>query len=182
MSEFSIGLDVSTTCLGICVLDQNNNVVYSNALSLQKYEHPDKKKPVWEELIKISQMYTISRVCIEAPLFMRGKTSAGTITKLFHFNGWVSAFAFLAFKQYPVYVDLNKARRKHGLSVPGKEVTKENNSKKRVFDFLISKSFNMVEEKTRNGNVRSSSYDISDAAFVCFIGTSKCDEDCLVAL
>lgn len=182
MNEFSIGLDVSTTCLGICVLDQNNNVVYSNALSLQKYEHPDKKKPVWEELIKISQMYTISKVCIEAPLFMRGKTSAGTITKLFHFNGWVSAFAFLAFKQYPVYVDLNKARRKHGLSVPGKEVTKENNSKKKVFDFLVGLGYPLQEERTRQGNVRAGSYDISDAAFACHVGRNPDDEDCRVSI
>lgn len=181
--KVGVGLDVSTTCLGICVFDkENNNVVYSNALKLAKFSHPEKKKPVEEEFQKIAGMFDVKSVCIEAPLFMRGKTSADTITKLFFFNGWVSCFAFSKFKTYPRYVDLNKARRKYGLSVPGKEVTKENNSKKKVFDFLVGLGYSLVEERTRQGNVRAGSYDISDAAFAYFVGSSKNDEDCWVDL
>jgi len=175
----NIGLDISTTCLGICVVaEDTNEIVYKKALNLAKYEHRDKKKPVDEEFREISRQFDVQKVCIEAPLFMRGKTSADTITKLFFFNGWVSCFAYQNFKTYPRYVDLNKARRKHGLRVPSKEVTKENSSKKKVFDFLIGLGYNLEEERTRSGNVRAGSYDISDAAFALFIGSSEDDQDC----
>lgn len=181
--KVGVGLDVSTTCLGICVFDkENNNIVYSKALRLAKFSHPEKKKPVEEEFQKIAGMFDVKSVCIEAPLFMRGKTSADTITKLFFFNGWVSCFAFSKFKTYPRYVDLNKARRKYGLSVPGKEVTKENNSKKKVFDFLVSLGYPLVEERTPQGNVRTGSYDISDAAFAYYVGGNANDEDCWLCL
>ncbi len=181
-TKCSLGLDVSTTCLGICAIDENNNIVYSKALQLHKYEHPDKKKPVEEEFEKISKEFDVQTVCIEAPLFMRGKTSADTITKMFFFNGWVSCFAYMKFKKYPKYVNLNKARQKHGLRVPGKEITKENTSKKKVLDFLVALGYPLVEERTRQGNVRASSYDISDAAFACFVGRNVDDEDCWVSI
>ena len=177
----SLGLDVSTTCLGICLIEnQTNAVVYAKALSLAKYDHRNKKQPVEQEFLRIANEFNVTRVFIEAPLFLRGKTSANTITKLFHFNGWVSCFSYMIFNAYPEYVDLNKARRKFGVHVPGKEKTKENTSKKKVLDFLVSLGYNLTEERTRSGNVKESSYDISDAAFALYVGRCSDAEDCRV--
>ena len=109
-----LGLDVSTSCTGYCILDNNKDIVDIGYIILKKEKDlcskGDHIKKIFETL---QEKYNIEKVYIEEPFqrFGRGLSSAATITRLASFNGIVQYISYHVFDIYPIMINVNKARK-----------------------------------------------------------------------
>jgi hypothetical protein len=161
-----LGLDLSTSIVGVCVLD-NNKIAHTEYIDLRKvgsfFEKAKKAETVLKEIRK---NYNIEYVFIEQALmfFRRGGSTAKTMSVLQRFNGIVSWQSYQIFDMEPNYVTPISARSKCGIKVmrgkKAKEVVMEH--------FIESKEFEIVY--TKFGNVQKYCYDIADAIVVARAG------------
>jgi len=116
-----LGLDVSTSVVGICVYDRVEGLVELERIDLRKEKNFfEKAKLVEIYLTNIRVMYPqITDVYIEDILqsFSRGLSSAKTITQLARFNGIVSFLVCKIFDTEPEYINVNTARKTLGIKI-----------------------------------------------------------------
>lgn len=122
-----LGLDISTTTTGWCVIDRSEKCLLSlGFFDLSDCESDFSKADVVEQgLDAISARFNVVDVFIEENLqaFQPGKSSAATIVKLARFNGTVSHMCYKTFKFEPTFLNVNTARKSVGFkadkSIPG---------------------------------------------------------------
>lgn len=134
-----LGLDVSTSCTGICVVDSEikPDAKGSHILRLEAIEFKgcvtlwDKADVVVSELHKLYKVLVgrdqgqfenirvIDRVVLEEPLmgFRPGMSSAQTISTLMRFNGITSFLARNIFQCEPEYIGSAHARKLCGIKL-----------------------------------------------------------------
>ena len=108
-----LGLDISTTLVGIAILDDNGKLIKTDGLDISKISNTfERLETVGAELYTIRSEYDIKDVFIETALkkFLPGKSRADTIIKLAKFNGVVSWICFECFEQAPTYINVNTSR------------------------------------------------------------------------
>tara|TARA_R100001015_G_C4634880_1_gene202479 strand:+ start:4114 stop:4626 length:513 start_codon:yes stop_codon:yes gene_type:complete len=161
-----LGLDVSTSIIGVCLLD-NNKIVKADYIDLRKTTGLLHKAQVVEDYITNNlKSVEIQHIFIEQALmfFRKGGSTAKTMSILQNFNGVVSWLCFKMLELEPNYVTPISARSKCGIKVPrgkkAKEVVMEH--------FVESGEFPI--EYTRYGNVQKYCYDIADAVVVSRAG------------
>ncbi len=162
-----LGLDVSTSIIGVCLL-KDDEVVKTDYIDLRKTQGLLHKAKVVEDYITHNlQEEDIEHIFIEQALmfFRRGGSTAKTMAVLQNFNGVVSWLCFKMLSLEPKYVTPISARSKCGIKVPrgkkAKEVVMEH--------FLETKEFPI--DYTRYGNVQKYCYDIADAVIVAKAGS-----------
>tara|TARA_R100000315_G_C5136862_1_gene78255 strand:- start:48 stop:563 length:516 start_codon:yes stop_codon:yes gene_type:complete len=169
-----LGLDISTSITGICVLDKEKNIVLSDFVVLKKGKDIFEKGEIIKKyLLNIKEEYDIEDIIIEKSLqtFRSGFSSAKTLSLLASFNGLTSWFCYDIFKKKPEYVSATSARKIVGIKVPkgkkGKEV---------VYDWVVNQN-NMIDEVlTRTGKPKPHMYDQCDAIVVALsAGTRDAD-------
>ena len=117
-----LGLDISTSCTGWCVLD-DDKFINMGYIDTSKIKCMIKKsKHVRDEFLKLILRYEIDKVCIEENLqaFRPGLSSAKTLLTLARFNGIVSYIANDIFDCMPSYVNVNTARKLNGIKIDRK--------------------------------------------------------------
>lgn len=108
-----LGLDISTSCIGYSLFDENGKLIELNCVKfrdkLTKFEKLEEFKKATAYLKK----FPITFIAIEEPLkkFMGKFSSAETIAILNFFNGMVSAYLYLEFGIEPMYFNVNNARK-----------------------------------------------------------------------
>lgn len=162
-----LGLDVSTSIIGVCLL-KDNKIVKADYIDLRKTTGLLHKAQVVEDYINHNLKHVeIEHIFIEQALmfFRRGGSTAKTMAILQNFNGVVSWLCFKMLDLEPQYITPISARSKCGIKVPrgkkAKEVVMEH--------FLESKEFPI--DYTRYGNVQKYCYDIADAVVVARAGS-----------
>tara|TARA_R110002124_G_scaffold116400_9_gene272908 strand:+ start:61519 stop:62043 length:525 start_codon:yes stop_codon:yes gene_type:complete len=162
-----LGLDISTSIIGVCVLE-DDKVVKTDYIDLRKVSGMLHKAQAVEDYINNNlKSEPIEHIFIEEALmfFRRGGSTAKTMSILQRFNGIVSWLCFKEVGIDPQYISPISARSKCGIKVPrgkkAKEVVMEH--------FLDSGEFPIVY--TRYGNVQKYCYDIADAVVVAKAGS-----------
>ena len=162
-----LGLDVSTSIIGVCLL-KDDKVVKADYIDLRKVSGLLHKAQVVEDYINNNlKEIKIEHIFIEQALmfFRRGGSTAKTMAILQNFNGVVSWLCFKLLELEPQYITPISARSKCGIKVPrgkkAKEVVMEH--------FLESKEFPI--DYTRYGNVQKYCYDMADAVVVAKAGS-----------
>jgi len=157
-----LGLDVSTSIMGVCVL-KDDKVVHTDYVDMRKIgSFFEKAQKVENALKEIRKNFKIEYVFVEQALmfFRRGGSTAKTMSVLQRFNGIVSWQCYQIFNMEPNYVTPISARSKCGIKVArgkkAKEVVMEH--------FIKSQEFEIIY--TRHGNVQKYCYDIADAIVV----------------
>jgi len=165
-----LGLDISTSCTGICILDQDNQLILLDNIRLDKcsdfFEKCDEVKKYLENLKKDN---TIQNIFIEQDLqaFRPGLSSAATINTLARFNGAVTFMAYQTFGIRPDLINVTKARSAVGLKINHKDKSKT--TKEKIFDWVSGEIiFDWPRKKT--GAVKTSCFDMSDAYVICRAG------------
>jgi len=136
---FTLGLDISTSCTGVAIIDQDSNLVYSTAIILTKYKDKfEKATQVKKVLYDLTIKYYISHVFVEQNLqaFRPGLSSARTICTLAQFNGIVQYIANSIFGIQPIEINVNRARKVMGFSIQRKV---KDSVKQQVFDQVTSR-------------------------------------------
>jgi len=174
MSKIILGLDVSTSCTGVCFLDaevpaddKGSHIVRLDYIDFKKcnsfFEKADRVKSVL--LQYISDLREAPSVfALEEPLlgFSRGMSSASTITTLMRFNGIVSYIGRSMFNVDPVYVSAASARKTCGVKLVKRAIGGP--QKEQVFKHMSENDLKHVTWPTKkNGSPIDASRDMTDA-------------------
>ena len=168
-----LGLDISTTIVGVAILDNDRRLVHSEHWDITKQENLfEKAELVGSYLWQLGAQYNIEEVYIETALkkFFPGKSRADTIIKLAKFNGIVSWLCFDTFGKPPTFINVNTARSLYGLSFP--RGTKGPKRKKMVIEAVIEREKSAFKyEWARGGkNYKKGTDDRADAIVIARAG------------
>lgn len=175
-SNCVMGLDVSTSCTGICILDKDKLLVYLIALDLSKCtSFIDKCSKLQQTFHDLNSQFNVSQIFIEQDLqsFRPGLSSAHTLNTLSRFNGAVSLMCFQEFNVRPVLLNVTNARSAVGIKINYKDKSKK--TKEKVWDWVASQ-IQIDWPKKKTGSLRSSAFDMSDAYVIALAGILDCKE------
>jgi len=171
-----LGLDVSTSCTGICVLDADGNPILLSSVDLSKsISFIDKCSKIQFELSKIQNEFKIDELFIEQDLqaFRPGLSSAHVINTLSRFNGAVSLICFQVFNIRPLLINVTNARNCVGIKINHKDKSKT--TKEKVWEWVANRvKFDWQFKKT--GKLKTNSFDIADAYVIAYSGFLDCKD------
>jgi hypothetical protein len=186
MPNLILGLDVSTSTTGVCILDTERSPDSSGShiLFLDRIEYK-KQKTLWEKADFTARVFQDLRknyigeytVALEEPLlgFRTGMSSAATITTLMRFNGIVSYISRTIFGVDPTYIASATARKSCGIKLQKTSIAGMS-GKEQVFKFMSENDLkHVVWPKKKNGEPVDWSRDATDA-FV--IAKAACNTLC----
>ena len=169
-----LALDISTSCTGWCVFNDQNALEGYGFIDLSKHKGLyDKASKVKAELLKMLIRYNIQEVAVEDNLqaFRPGLSSAKTLMTLAQFNGVVRWLCHSELDA-PIYAhNVNSARKAVGLKIDRKSKKK---TKEQVWDWVkhekseIKWPFKTLKSGPNKGEIRlcDQAYDIADAYVV----------------
>ena len=110
-----LALDISTSCIGYAVFNENGSLIELDYVKFNSKTSPSYFQRIEVMKKKMSHLlsFEITEIAIEEPLKkFKGKySSADTIAKLNFFNGMVSVTLATHFKLEPAYYNVNNARK-----------------------------------------------------------------------
>jgi len=176
-----LGLDISTSCTGWCILDDKG------ALSDMGYIDLKNKKGMFEKALVVKKklamlhlMNDIQHVFIEENLqsFRSGFSSAQTLSTLARFNGVVSYQCFEEFGSEPAFLNVNSSRKSLGIKVE-REKKCGIPTKKQVLDWVtirLSGIYTWPTKTLKSGprkgqiTLEPGCYDMADAYVIASAG------------
>ncbi len=165
-----LGIDVSTSKIGFCVIDDKQNLLEVHFKKLKQDTLEQKASEFFcNEMHDIKRKYKIKEIRIEEPfsMFSGGRTTAGTMSKLQRFNGMISILSYRCFKLIPTLVPSRSARSKCGIKIKRGEDTK-----KKIIEWVEQKyPKQFIVEYTRHGNPKPGTDDMADSIVVALSGT-----------
>jgi hypothetical protein len=168
-----LGLDISTTIVGVALIDANGNLIVSEHWDITKQDTLfEKAEMIGSLLWALKNEHNVDHVFIETALkkFIPGRSRADTLIKLAKFNGIVSWLSFDTFNQTPIFINVNTARTLYGLSFP--RGTKGPQRKKMVVEAVNDKEKSAFRyEMARGGkNYKKGTDDRADAVVIARAG------------
>lgn len=117
--KYYMGLDISTAVTGVCILDENEQLIELDAVKLNSSSLTNlwlKADRGIEEIQKIVGNKKLDRVFVEAnaKVFTAGFSSADTLAILSKFNGIISYLCYKTFDAEIVDVNVSSARKAIG--------------------------------------------------------------------
>ena len=167
---YFLGLDISTSCTGVCVLDKNYNVIYLDVIRLSKFDtFFDKCEEFKRFLTDIKQKYAIKKIVIEknAQSFRKGLSSANVINVLARFNGAASYITFETLGVVPCFIDATSSRAVNGIKVNFKD--KSSTTKEKVFCW-VQNTIKHTWPQKKTGKFKTECYDMADAYVLARVG------------
>lgn len=167
-----LGLDASSSVIGIAVLDFIDNKI--EVIKIDHFKCPkkgdlfNKLNIIREFIFKIIDQYKPDRIILEdIILFMAGKSTAKTITTLAVLNRTVGLAIFNKTGKSPELFNVMAVRHalKEGKQLPAKETIPA------LLEKVFDKPFPMVYTKT--GKLDKISYDRADAAALAYTAIKK---------
>lgn len=160
-----LGLDISTTTIGMCGLDMDKNLHFLSYVTLKKQPTLIEKADAFKmELLKYENM--IGSVAIEEPLVMykEGFSRAQILSKLSQFNGMCSMLAYIIYKVPPVHINVNTARK---LAFPEMKFPK-GEQRKVIVQETAAKVYQDVDWplKPKAGTLKDECFDMADALII----------------
>jgi len=175
-----LGIDISTSITGFAVAADGQLLHYSS-IDLRKRKGVFAKAEALREYVTDlfenyqldnesfvgASQFPIEHIYIEQPLhmFMKGKSSAKTLSMLMTFNGIVSWIIYELFEIEPQYIAASSARKLCGIKVKRGEKAKEV-----VLSHILKEEPAFHIEYTKFGNPKPESYDRADAIVVAMAG------------
>jgi len=163
-----LGLDLSTSIIGMCIVDKGGNIFHQEYIDLRKEKSFfDKISLAKDKILSVIRTNRVHDVWVEQSLqaFRPGFSSAKTLLTLSKFSGIMEWVIYEGTEIVPQYVGASAARKICGISVPRGE-----KAKSVVMRFLLDKEPAFVVEYTKYGNVKKHFYDIADAIIVAKAG------------
>ena len=174
-----IGLDISTSIIGVSLLDSKGTLIDLQNINLKKIKCLfEKSNFVKEYFIRLTEHYTFEEnICVfieEAfQSFSKGFSSARTLSQLNKFNGIVSYIIYEHFKVKPAYINVNSARKVLQIKID----KKLKNTKEQVFIWVREQVDYKWPEKIISRGINKgvvkfedSCYDMSDAYVISKAG------------
>jgi len=167
MKPAIIGLDVSSSKIGIAVLDENKKILTSEVIKLKSDNSLETRALMLEnKLEKLNKFYLIDDVYVEEPFiaFGGGKTTAQTMATLQRFNGMCCYTVYRVFEKEPIMVPVRSARSKLGIKIP--KGTAQKDSKKYIIEYVEKNHPEFQYNTTVHGNPQPGTDDRADAVVI----------------
>ena len=175
---FILGLDISTSCTGVCIVDSEADTTNGDHIKFLDRIEFKGCDTLWEKADRVQSYLLglrdadfsigkIERISVEEPLmgFRTGMSSAQTITMLMRFNGIVSYIARKIFGVEPEYISSGHARKVCGIKLQKTKIGGP--QKEQVFAHMQRNDLkHIVWETKKNGNIVDWSRDATDAYVV----------------
>ena len=172
----TLGLDISSSKIGSCILDEKENIIYSNSFIFKEKISLCEKAELFKHYIQsLQHAHNIEKVIIESPFISMGggMSSAQTISTLLSFNGMCQFIIYDLFKIVPTMVDVRAARKLLGITIP-RGIKKQTVKKQIIIDYVVNKykdsetpfEYNL----TKHGNYVAGSDDRADALVITLGG------------
>jgi hypothetical protein len=156
LTEVDIGLDISTSCTGLCVLEHKTGKLISLInfkFTGVAFEHIFQKVDFFTRTWNPDPKWNIKRVFVEdiAKKFSVGVSSASTIVILAKMNAMISYVMYLKTGLKPIYVNVRSARSILNIKINTKDKTKT--TKQKVFEIVNTRnpSFPWVQHLAKAG-------------------------------
>jgi hypothetical protein len=174
-----LGLDISTTKIGIAVVDANDNLVHSDLIKFKSELPLEDRAAIFESIMrKVEKKYNPLYVFVEKPAInFRSGSTAHVMAKLQRFNGMCSYACRKTFKENPELIDVRKARKILGIKIPRGKGTKSL-AKRVVIDYVkerFDEGFNY--NLTYKGNPQPGTDDRADAVVIALGGIKIIEEN-----
>lgn len=183
--SYSIGLDISTSCTGWCIVSPGGSFVDMGYIPLSnKLSSYQKAQIMRERLSSLHITYDITRVFIEENLqaFRPGFSSAKTLLTLARFNGIVGYLAQQEFFCEPLYINVNVARKSVGLKIISKKKGGKP-TKEQVLDWVSGQVVYEWPQKVLKSGPRKGQqvlepgcFDAADAYVIAQAGSKTVDQ------
>lgn len=163
-----LGLDVSTSVIGICLIDPKSGKELQSLefLNLKREKNLFNKAIDFKDHISKYKGVGVSHIPIEEPLVMYkpGAGRAQILSKLSTFNGMVSVICYMVFGIEPIYYNVNTARK---LAFPDLKFKKGEDRKMAVWA-KVAEKYPEVEwlYGPKSGNLVKTNFDMADAAVI----------------
>jgi len=181
--RYALGLDVSTSCTGICILDRDIEPDATGSHIVLLDHEPFKKcKTMWDKADQMGRQLTLIavnhlihadfEVFVEEALlgFRPGLSSATTIASLLRFNGIVSYLSRNVFQVEPQFVSSSHARKVCGIKLQ-RTAAAGKSQKAQVFDHMSANDLkHVVWPLKKNGKIIDGAGDATDAYVVARAG------------
>lgn len=173
-----LGLDVSTSVIGICLLDPNSGRRLQSLefLNLKREKNLFAKAIDFKDHVSKYKALGVTQIAIEEPLVMYkpGASRAQILSKLSMFNGMISVICFMVFGLEPVYYNVNNARKR---AFPDLKFTRGEDRKMAVWA-KVAETFPDVEwlYGPRSGKLVKTNFDMADAAVVALAHEQRINE------
>ena len=173
-----MGLDISTTRIGIAVLDADDKLLHSDLIKFKSELPLEDRAAIFESTMrKVNTKYTPFYVFIEKPAInFRSGSTAHVMAKLQRFNGMCSYACRKVFKENPELIDVRQARKALGIKIPRGKGTKSL-AKKVVIDHVEALFENFQYTLTYKGNPQPGTDDRADAVVIALGGIKIFEEN-----
>jgi hypothetical protein len=166
-----LGLDLSTTICGWCLLDKQGKYVDAGYIQFDKTHNLYQKMLHLHDQIvleyRLSWLRELTHVFIEEPVLMFGKSTAHVISLLQRFNGMSCAMLALNLHLNPILVNASHARKLCDI-----KKIKDKKAKDTVFEHVKASGV-FPEEKwefKKSGEIKDCCKDMTDAYIVAYAG------------
>ena len=162
--EIILGLDVSTSTIGMCGMNMEKELVFLSYVTLKKQKDLFEKADAFkEELIKHEGL--ISHVAIEEPLVMykEGFSRAQILSKLSMFNGMCGLLTKTLYNTTPTLYNVSSARK---LAFGDMKFPKGSN-RKEIVQSRVAQEYPEVDwPLKRTGRLKDECFDMADAVII----------------
>lgn len=166
-----LGLDASTSFVGLTLLDDCGKIVKCECLDLRKIEGEYEKLEKLAEKLKELNLQHDTPVFIEEALmmFQNNRSMASVISKLQRWNGMVCGLLFNTYKIKTETIGVLTARKSLDIKVKRGE-----NAKEIVLKKLVDSVPEFGVEYTPKGNPKQGTYDRADSYVIAYAGYLSC--------
>jgi hypothetical protein len=173
-----LGLDLSTSCIGYCVLESaDRSIIEMGHISLKNVEGLfNKVDDAVPKIVDVLSAQGISKCYVEEPvqMFTAGMSSAHTILTLAKFNALVSYHVRNVLGDENIaFVKPNEARKSCGLILTTKAKSGGKSQKEQVYEQLTSPTGLLALVAfplTKTGKPKPENFDRADAYVVAYHG------------
>ncbi len=165
-----LGLDISTSKVGISVLDSNEKILFCDFIIFKDNTLCEKASIFRKKIVEIYSKYKISDVFLEEPFIsFQGGSSAKTVAILHTFSGMCRYIIYDIFGFECRLLSVNSARKSLGIKMLKK--MKAADKKKEIADFVVKKYANDIKlEYTKAGNLKAGYDDLCDSIIIAIYG------------
>lgn len=176
-----LGLDISTSIVGLTILDEKGRFVHMTYCDLRKEKDFFKKCDLIREKLKDVLEFPITKIYIEDILqsFSGGLSSAKTITQLARFNGIVSYISYEISGIIPVYLNVNSCRKILGIKIDkNSKIDKKEQVRQWVDNYTLNQlawPTKVLKSGPNKGDTRLCSYcyDMADSYVIALAGYTQ---------
>lgn len=169
-----LGMDISTSCTGFCIVDEKGTPVHFSKVELTKVENFfDKAKKVKFHILDLLIKYPVKDIAVEDYLtsFARGRSSSSTLFKLAKFNGIIQWICYNDLDMHAVPINVNNARKINSITVLSKKKTTESTKEQvlRQVKEVVGDKFTFPTKVLKSGPRKGQTvsekfaYDMADA-------------------